>query len=247
MSGDDETEPMTRLLGTIEHPHTPRQNEPKWQSSDPDKTRLEIARPRMASAEPDTKIVDPSTFRPALSLGTTTLPVAPRPSHHDEVTVPRPRLSMSPEDEVTAPRPERRTMPFVLAVLLAVVCIAGGASLLRPRARGPKLAEAQPAAVQRAHAPVSRATAPGVIAVTGTPAAQPVEAAPVPNAPVDAGVIAELERRAVDRLRDNDHPGALALYRELTSVAEEQPAYPVMVSLLERRLRECEGGPGCAR
>jgi hypothetical protein len=130
-------------------------------------------------------------------------------------------------------------MPFSLALLLAVVCLATGASLLRPRARGP------------AHdAPASQASAAavtGVTAITATPAAQPVEAPPEPSMPVEPAVIAELERRAVDRLRDNDHPGALALYRELTSVAARQPAYPLMVSMLERRLRACPGEPGCAR
>jgi hypothetical protein len=82
--------------------------------------------------------------------------------------------------------------------------------------------------------------------ITVTPAAQSVRA-PEPSTPVAPLVIAELEKRAVDRLRGNDHPGALALYRELTSVAADQLAYPVMVALLERRLRDCQGAPGCAR
>jgi hypothetical protein len=248
MSRDDETEPMTRMLGTIDHAHAhvSPPHEPQRRRSDPDRTRLEIARPKLASKEPETKIVHPSTFRPALSLGTETLPATPRPRPHDEVTVPRARLSVSPQDEITAPRPERRTMPLILALLLAATCIATGASLLWPRARGPKLAAGQPAAVQPVQ-PAVPAPAPGVSVLTDTPATQPVEAAPEPSAPIDAGVIAELERRALDRLRDNDHPGALALYRELTSVAATQPAYPVMVSLLERRLRDCQGGPGCAR
>jgi hypothetical protein len=150
---DDETEPMTRMLGTIDH--TRHRDEPQRRLSDPDKTQLEIARAPLASAEPETKIVDPSTLRLALSIA--------------------------------APRPERRAMPFVLAVLLAVICLATGVSLLRPRARGPKLATERPAA-GRSGTSGAAPTVPVVTAITPEPAARPVDAAPEPNEPIDGGV-----------------------------------------------------------
>jgi len=76
------------------------------------------------------------------------------------------------------------------------------------------------------------------------PAAAPATTA---SAPLDEAAIADLEKRAVDRLRDNDHEAALALYTELVRAQPANPAFPVMVSLLTRRIRACQGDPSCAR
>jgi hypothetical protein len=61
MRREDDTEPMTKILGTIEP--MPRQRDPQRRLTDGEHTRLEIARPRVATAEPVTQVVDPSTLR----------------------------------------------------------------------------------------------------------------------------------------------------------------------------------------
>jgi hypothetical protein len=103
-----------------------------------------------------------------------------------------------------------------------------------------------PAAVA-AQAPAAPHAAP---APEPSPAPAPAASAPAKvggSAPLDAATFADLEKRAVDRLRDNDHEAALALYTELARVAPKNPAFAVMVSLLTRRVRACQGDPSCAQ
>ena len=114
-----------------------------------------------------------------------------------------------------------------------------------------------PLAAQPAARPAVPATQPAAVAPT-EPAAvvpspvvpspdAPSPVAPSPVAPSDPAAVAELEKRAVDRLSNNDHEAALALYTELARAQPKHPAYPAMVLLLTRRVRACQGDPACAQ
>jgi hypothetical protein len=48
-------------------------------------------------------------------------------------------------------------------------------------------------------------------------------------------------------LQANDHQAALTAYTELSRRQPKQEAYALMVTLLGRRVRACQGDPSCAR
>jgi hypothetical protein len=85
------------------------------------------------------------------------------------------------------------------------------------------------------------------------PASDPAPGAPAPDARSDTASsdtesIAELEKKAIERMLANDHRAALTLYEELHRVAPQDEAYSVMSALLARRTRPtCEGGTPCDR
>lgn len=101
-----------------------------------------------------------------------------------------------------------------------------------------------PAAAPEAPRPTAAAAAPAPAPNTPN---TPIAPAEVPAGPLEGFGLADLEKRAVDRLRDNDHVAALALYTELARAQPKNPAFPVMVSLLTRRVRACQGDPSCAQ
>jgi hypothetical protein len=106
------------------------------------------------------------------------------------------------------------------------------------------------AAIAPAALPPAASAQPPAPAPAPPPAPAPAAAeapAKVGGAALDAEAFAALEKRAVDKLRDNDHEAALALYVELARAEPQNPAFPVMVSLLTRRVRACQGDPSCAR
>lgn len=318
---DDETEPMTRLLGTFVS--EPRPNEPHRRLADvaAERTKLEIGRPSAPPSEPATQLTHRAQARPVYSFEAATIPgsprsaVAPRPAEttlvpgqsalpatpqpaqatpqppqpfeaqRDSPAGPikpmfAPRLSQADQDEITTSRaaPYRKT-PIVLAVALLLVCFATGASLLRSRlakrrapARPPSAAAVEPEPVrpEASSPPPASTTAPATPAAPVAPKTRPdVPTAPAPAAVAPAQRLAqqavanavdleaaspdegeasidELERRAVDRLEANDHGAALAAYTELSRRQPKDEAYSVMVTLLSRRVRACQGDPSCA-
>jgi hypothetical protein len=205
---DDETEPMTRLLGVVVR--EPREGEPQKRLADlndrksAELTRLEIApRPRHVSSEPATQIITPDLMRPMLSLSTSTLPgPVPRPRQDDRPTpaapqpfagsdrespampikpVFAPRLSQANQNEITASRKTpQRAMPILLGIAV-LMFIATGASLFRDRARAAKRSAQTAQSAQSA-----QSAQPAQLE-----AHQPIKpAATVPTAPLPASAAA---------------------------------------------------------